>query len=262
MAIYDRIGKIYDTTRRADHYIAGRLARHLEIETQGIYLDAACGTGNYTLALAEKIGGKWSGADQSARMIEAARAKTMRIQWHQANVESLPFENETFDGAICTLAIHYFEELNATFGEIRRVLKNDSRFVIFTSTPEQTANYWLAEYFPAAIVKSAGCLPDLETISVALRKNGFANIETEPYSVAEDLQDLFLYSGKFKPEMYLDADFRANISTFSLLAEPSEVETGCGRLQNDIETEKINEIIEKHRETSDYLFVVARKVRI
>lgn len=258
MAIYNTIGKSYDATRRADPFIVSRLGEHLKIRKQGDYLDAACGTGNYTIALTENFGGSWRGVDQSSQMIEAARAKTTRVDWHQANVESLPFENETFDGAICTLAIHHFASLEAAFGELRRVLKRDANFVNFTSTPEQTANYWLAEYFPEAIRKSAECLPDLETIADALRKNGFSNIETEPYGVSEDLQDLFLYSGKFKPEMYLDAGFRANISTFSLLAETKEIERGGERLQADIALGRINELIERHKQSGDYLFVIAR----
>lgn len=258
MVIYDRIGKIYDTTRCADPYIASRLAYHLKIQANSDYLDAACGTGNYTTALIENFGGRWHGIDQSSQMIEAARKKKTHVNWHQANVESLPFENEIFDGAICTLAIHHFVDLNAAFGEIRRVLKDDCRFVIFTSTPEQTADYWLAEYFPEAIRKSAECLPDLETITDSLQKAGFTDIETESYNVAEDLQDLFLYSGKFKPEMYLDARVRANISTFSLLADPSEVERNCDLLRTDISSGKINELIERHRKSDDYLFVIAR----
>ena len=168
MAIYNKIGKSYDSTRRADSFIVSRLAEHLKIRAQNDYLDAACGSGNYTIALADNFGGSWRGVDLSSQMIEAARAKTNRINWHQADVESLPFENKTFDGAVCTLAIHHFEFLDAAFGEIRRVLKRDANFIIFTSTPEQTANYWLAEYFPESIKKSAEYLPDLETISDAL----------------------------------------------------------------------------------------------
>lgn len=258
MAIYNEIGKSYDTTRRADSFIVSRLAHHLKIRAQSDYLDAACGTGNYTIALSGNFGGKWFGIDQSAQMIGAARAKTNGVIWQQANVESLPFEDESFGGAICALAIHHFKVLDAVFGEISRVLKTGSRFVIFTSTPEQTANYWLAEYFPEAIKKSAECLPNWETITDALQKNGFSKIETEPYSVSENLRDLFLYSGKFKPGMYLDADFRANVSTFSLLAEPTEIERGCELLRADIESGKINEIIERHKQSEDYLFVIAR----
>lgn len=260
MAIYDRIGKIYDATRRADSYLVSRLAHHLEIRTGGMYLDAACGTGNYTIALAEKSGGDWFGIDQSAGMIETARTKDIDdlIEWRMADVAALPFEKEIFDGAICTLAIHHFKNLEAAFGGMRRVLKDDSRFVIFTSLPAQTRQYWLAEYFPAAIEKSAEWLPDLKTITDALQNAGFTDIETESYSVSEELEDLFLYSGKFKPELYLDEKFRANISTFALLAEPSEVESGVERLRADIASGKINELIERHRSSDDYLFVVAK----
>jgi ubiquinone/menaquinone biosynthesis C-methylase UbiE len=147
MAIYNKIGKSYDAPRRADSFIISCLVYLLKIRAQGDYLDAACRTGNYTTAIAESWGGSWRGVDQSSQMIEAARVKSDCVNWHQANVESLPFENEIFDGAICTLAIHHFNDLDKAFVEIHRVLKNDSRFVIFTSTPEQTANYWLADIF-------------------------------------------------------------------------------------------------------------------
>ena len=257
MAIYNKIGKTYDATRRADPFIASRLRFYLDLNNHGKYLDVACGTGNYTTYLAE-IGGFWNGIDQSAEMIEKAKEKSDRVKWHQADAAALSFDDASFDGAICTLAIHHFNNLEMAFGEVRRDLKNSSQFVIFTSTPEQTGNYWLAEYFPQAINKSAEVLPDLKTVFDTLRNAGFDSIETEPYSVRENLEDLFLYSGKFKPEMYLDENFRANISTFSLIAKQSEIESGCGHLQADIQSGKIGDIITKHEQEGDYLFVIAQ----
>ena len=56
-ARYDTIGVGYDATRRADPYIAGRLAHHLAIGAESTYLDVACGSGNYTVALAG-LGGR------------------------------------------------------------------------------------------------------------------------------------------------------------------------------------------------------------
>ena len=192
-------------------------------------------------------------------MIETASAKSGNVKWKLADVAALPFADATFVGAVCTLAIHHFESLDSVFGEIRRVLKKkNSTFVIFTSLPEQTANYWLAEYFPQAIEKSAAQLPDLKSITAALQNAGFTRIETEPYQVGEDLRDLFLYSGKFNPEMYLNAAFRANISTFSLLADETEINAGCKRLAADIEDGSIRKIIERYKNTDDYLFVIAK----
>lgn len=260
MAIYNKIGKIYDTTRRADPYLVSRLARHLKIHPPGNYLDAACGTGNYTFALASEYGGKWFGIDQSSLMVGKAQMKDGGnfVEWGKADVVSLPFKDEVFDGAICTLAIHHFEDLKNAFGEIRRTLKDQSPFVIFTSLPQQTRDYWLAKYFPRAIEKSAEWLPDLETIKSALHQAGFSRIKTEAYQVRKDLQDFFLYSGKYKPEMYLDKRVRANISTFSLLADAEEIENGCQRLIGDIESGKIREIVERHSQTDDYSFVIAQ----
>ena len=258
MKNYNRIGRNYDATRRADPYLVSRLAHHLDVKPRGVYLDAACGTGNYTLALAEGKGGAWHAVDCSEQMMAAARRKSDAVEWLLADVSSLPFPAEFFDGAICTLAIHHFESLRLVFGEIRRVLKKGGAFVIFTATPEQTENYWLAEYFPQAIEKSAAALPDLKTISEALREAGFAGAETESYQIRKNLQDLFLYSGKYEPQLYLDATVRANISTFALLADAREVEAGCRRLAADIESGQIQSIIERHEQSSDYIFVIAK----
>ncbi len=255
MAIYNQIGKVYDSTRRADPYITSRLVKHLKLDPEKRYLDVACGTGNYTSALAAK-GGSWFGVDQSSGMIEKARQKSDAVNWQIANVTSLPFGENSFGGAVCTLAIHHFPELFTPFREVRRVLAGGT-FVIFTSTPEQTGNYWLAEYFPDAIRRSAEQMLNLETIIENLRGAGFTKIETENYSVKEDLEDRFLYSGKFKPEIYLEDRIRANISTFSLLAETGETEEGLSKLASDIKTDRIREIIARHKETDDYIFVVA-----
>ena len=53
LAKYDRIGKYYNQTRTADPYIAERLIYHLKPSRAATYLDIGCGTGNYTIALAE-----------------------------------------------------------------------------------------------------------------------------------------------------------------------------------------------------------------
>lgn len=111
MTNYNRIGREYDATRRADPFLVSRLMHHLGGNRRGIYLDAACGTGNYTLALAKGKGGAWHGIDCPEQMIETARPKSRKVECHLADAAALPFAAEFFDGAICTLAIHHFENL-------------------------------------------------------------------------------------------------------------------------------------------------------
>ncbi len=258
MAIYEQIGKSYDFTRSADPEIANRLAVKLQIKSDSSYLDVACGTGNYTLYLA-KNGGIWYGIDQSTKMIDVARNKSNAVTWQVGEVEALSYADGSFSGVLCTLAIHHFAALTPAFREIYRVLA-DGRFVLFTATPEQMSKYWLIEYFPEAIYKSAEQMPSLERVKSALDETGFKSVDVEPYYISENLQDLFLYSGKHRPEIYLDENVRSGISTFALLASAEEIAAGCERLAVDIHTGRITEIVKKYENAQgDYLFIIAQK---
>ena len=120
--------------------------------------------------------------------------------------------------------------------------------------------YWLNEYFPEAMAASIRQMPDLELVEAGLRSAGFGAIRTEPYEVGGDLQDLFLYSGKHRPALYLDPRVRASISTFAALADPLEVERGLDRLSADIRSGRISEVIAAYRRSrGDYLFVVGER---
>ena len=78
MALYDKIGSDYDKSRHADSFIAGRLYSFLEPLPYSGYLDIACGTGNYTIALGN-MGLQICGIDRSMRMLNIARQKNSSI---------------------------------------------------------------------------------------------------------------------------------------------------------------------------------------
>lgn len=259
-ALYDQIGHGYDTTRRADPFLAARIVDALRGTKGRPCLDVACGSGNYTRALAGH-GITIHGTDQSRTMIasaaEKAAGRDSRVTWSVADATALPFATGAFGGAVCTLALHHFPALTPVFAEVRRTLAGGC-FVVFTATREQMAGYWLREYFPVALERSAQVMPAEEEILQPLRAAGFGQVRLEPYDVKPDLQDLFLYSGKHRPRMYLDPSVRANMSTFAALADPGEVAVGCARLAADLSSGRINEVIEAHPSRGgDYLFVVA-----
>lgn len=258
MPVYERIGQHYDRTRHADPDLVQQLAQYLQIKPESAYLDVACGTGNYTVALADR-GGTWHRVDHSSRMIAAARQKADQVTWHVANAEALPYPDAHFSGVLCTLAIHHFEQLQPVFRQVYRVLAS-GHFVVFTATPEQMRQYWLIEYFPDAILRSLEQMPNLTTVTDALSEAGFDTIVTQAYFIPPTLQDLFLYSGKHQPELYLDTAVRAGISTFALLATPTEIAQGCQQLAADIATGMIQKIIRRYdHDRGDYLFIIAAK---
>lgn len=257
MALYDKIGNGYDTTRKADLYITGRLLFYMQPKVDKRYLDLACGSGNYTITL-RTSGLDICGIDISDKMLSLARPKDPSINWVLGDVEALPFSYNSFTGAFCVLAIHQFKNLQQVFNESLRVVTD--RLVIFTSTAEQMEGYWLNEYFPTAMRKSIEQMPSAKTIADTLRKVGFNRIVWEPYEIKDDLQDLFLYIGKHQPEMYLNSKIRQGSSTFSSLADFEEIKRGCDLLDADIRSGRIHKVMEAYnRNNGDYLFVTASK---
>lgn len=69
-------------------------------------------------------------------------------------------------------------------------------------------------------------MPTFEATENALKKGNFENIETEKYFVRDDLEDLFLYSGKYNRKLFLQKEFRIGISSFTDLANSLEVKDG------------------------------------
>ena len=101
-------------------------------------------------------------------------------------------------------------------------------------------------------------MPAIDLVQRSLNEVGFTTMGMELYDVAEHLQDSFLYSGKQRPEMYLDPEFRQGISTFSSLADHTEVTDGCRRLEEDIRSGHIHQVMSRFKNTGgDYLFLIA-----
>jgi SAM-dependent methyltransferase len=257
--LYDDIGIRYDTTRKADLELTRRILNHLQIFDEQKVIDLACGSGNYTAALSN-LGVNISGVDISEEMIKKAKQKSEKINWYHADIANLPFQYSEFTGAICTLAIHHFQDLQKIFKEINRILKVGSRLVIFTSSPEQMANYWLNEYFPKMMKKSIIQMPKIETVSEALENNGFHIVGYETFMIQPDLQDFFLYSGKYKPEIYIKSEVRDGISSFAALASREEIENGVKNLELDIRNGSFRDKTSKYvSRLGDYMFVIAEK---
>lgn len=256
---YDTIGTGYNITRHADPYITARLLHHLQPTPDKLYLDIGCGTGNYTIALAEK-GFRFVGVEPSEQMLTEGRARNDTIVWLQGTAEQIPAEDKVFRGGIGTLTIHHWTDLKKAFAEIDRVLSYNSKFVLFTSTPEQMKRYWLNHYFPKMLQSSIVQMPSLEDIQKAIEQSELVIKNTEKYFIKDDLQDRFLFVGKNNPALYFDETIRRGISSFSSLANIMEVEQGLSNLKSDLETGAFDKIKDRYEnESGDYLFIIMEK---
>lgn len=102
-------------------------------------LDIACGAGDPTLSLAERVGenGKVIGLDFIPRFIEelisrAERRKLSNVLGEVGSSLSLPFKDNSFDSISCRFGMQYLDEdlKKRQLKEAYRVLKNGGEFVV------------------------------------------------------------------------------------------------------------------------------------
>ncbi len=88
-------------------------------------LEIAAGTGVVTRALAEALPeARIEGTDLNEAMVSFAAARTAipAIRWSTADAAALPFENGSFDLAVCQFGVMFFPDRLKAFREARRVL--------------------------------------------------------------------------------------------------------------------------------------------
>ncbi len=95
-------------------------------------LDLGCGTGRYCVLLAEQ-GARVVGIDPCVKMLQLARQKVTpasRFELHCGTIEDMKFPTEHFDLIVTALTLGHLPDLEPTFREAVRVLKNNGHMVI------------------------------------------------------------------------------------------------------------------------------------
>lgn len=105
----------------------------LNVESDGTYLDAGCGTGNLLLKIVR--GGKTRayGIDFSTPMLKQAIRKCKKekvILVYSDLSKRLPFKDEFFDGIACVHTLYLLDNPSFTLQEFHRVLKKGSKLVL------------------------------------------------------------------------------------------------------------------------------------
>lgn len=138
-AMFRRIAPCYDRVNRVislgqDKAWRRRALAAMGPRPQGVYLDLACGSGEFTLALAA-VGGRAVGLDLCSPMLRRAGAKARRdgigggCRWLVGHALCLPFRPEAFDGVTIGFALRNIPNLPRLFQECHRVLKPGGRLV-------------------------------------------------------------------------------------------------------------------------------------
>lgn len=101
-------------------------------------LDAGCGEGYMSRLLAER-GARAAGVDVSDSLVEYARthedAQRLGLRYTVAGLEDLPYEDDSFDVAVCNHVLSDVSDPATAIRELARVLRSSGRLIILMLHP-------------------------------------------------------------------------------------------------------------------------------
>ncbi|WP_168709026.1 class I SAM-dependent methyltransferase [Onishia niordana] len=137
-----------------------RLADAADVDDGQDVLDVACGTGILARTLAERVGpdGSVSGVDLNPGMLAVARRISPGIIWSEADVETLPYEDESFDAVLCQFGLMLFRAPEVVLQEMKRVLRSGGclTVAVFGSLEDVPAYAAIADVYERLLDKSVG----------------------------------------------------------------------------------------------------------
>jgi ubiquinone/menaquinone biosynthesis C-methylase UbiE len=92
--------------------------------------DLGCGSGVFT-DLLQRQGFDAVGLDISPKLIAIGRAKYPAVEFHEGDVEHLPFADGSLDGVLLSGLVHHLPDPRRCAAEVFRVLKRGGKFVAF-----------------------------------------------------------------------------------------------------------------------------------
>lgn len=118
---------------------ASGLLEHAALRESEQVLDVACGTGIVARLAWPQVApsGRVLGLDVNRAMLEVARGveDAEGIEWREADAAAMPFDEGSFDIALCHHGLQYFPDRRAALAEMRRVLRPSGRLALSVWRP-------------------------------------------------------------------------------------------------------------------------------
>jgi ubiquinone/menaquinone biosynthesis C-methylase UbiE len=153
-----------------------QMAKRMGIDKGSIVLDIGTGTGVFLPFVFSRVGsdGCIIAVDIAEEMLKKAAGKFLlnNIDYIQADVESIPLSDKTFDIVTCYSCFPHFQDKLSALNEMNRVLKSGGRlFICHTSSRDAINNV----HRQIPVVKN-DLLPDKVQMHAMLLQTGFENV--------------------------------------------------------------------------------------
>ena len=119
--------------------------RLLDTLPPSLVLDAACGTGRYSVHLSHH-GHQVIGVDQSPEMLAKARGKLPSGDFREGNLTKLPLDGSSVDAVVCTLSLVHLNNIERAISEFARVVRSGGRVIISDVHPFLILLGWRAQF--------------------------------------------------------------------------------------------------------------------
>jgi len=144
-----------------DHPANLKIVELANLKPTDSVLDIGCGSGTAVFSAAQQIpDGKAVGIDPTLTMVEIARAKLAEqaldanIEFLQGGAEHIPANDGAFDVVLALNSLHHWTEVDKGLGEVKRVLRENGRFLIGTEQFEEGHNEWPNDKIIEAVTKA------------------------------------------------------------------------------------------------------------
>jgi ubiquinone/menaquinone biosynthesis C-methylase UbiE len=255
--LFNSIGKTYNNTRSADKRITSELIRLLGLQKGSIIADIGAGTGNYGFALAN-AGYKIKAIEPSAEMISHSQ-QDLDIEWLIGSAERIPLRTGSVDAVVSILALPHFSDIECSFKEMARILRNGP-IIIFTFDPQIGKRTWMYRYFPF-FWDHFNHFPTAKETATILGHCTNLTPEIIPFELPSDLTDNFAAAAWRRPQLYLDQDYRSNISSFRM-TDSDIVDSSVKQLSSDLECGRwgklYGEVLRFDKYDAGYFFILAK----